>query len=100
MLNFHKQCFPEMKIVSLRFGIQKQHFFHYPTKMPHTSKVAPLYGKLVDLPYILVVLISQISRMIEFGHGICTFVVDSTFEVNESQSNLKLSTWVKSLEKA
>ena len=45
MLNFHKQCFPEMIIVSLRFGIQKQHFFHYPTKMPHTSKVAPLYGK-------------------------------------------------------
>ena len=36
MLNFHKQCFPEMKIVFLRFGIQKQHFFHHPTKMPHT----------------------------------------------------------------
>ena len=44
ILNFHKQCFPEMKIVFLRFGIQKQHFFHHPTKMPHTSKVAPLYG--------------------------------------------------------
>ena len=44
MLFFHKQCLPEMKIVFLRFGIQKQHFFHHPTKMPHTSKVAPLYG--------------------------------------------------------
>ena len=44
MLNFHKQYFPEMKIVFLRFGIQKQHFFHHPTKMLHTSKVGPLYG--------------------------------------------------------
>ena len=52
ILNFHKQCFPEMKIVFLRFGIQKQHFFHHPTKMPHTSKVAPLYGttKYLDSP--------------------------------------------------
>ena len=49
MLNFHKQCFPEMKIVSLRFSIQKQHFFHYPTKMPHTSKVAPLYGTTLSI---------------------------------------------------
>ena len=36
MLNFHKQCFPEMKIIFLRFGIQKQHFFSPPYKdAPH-----------------------------------------------------------------
>ena len=62
MLNFHKQCFPEMKIVFLRFGIQKQHFFHHPTKMPHTRKVASIYSTLdIEMVTIRMMWVSKCS---------------------------------------